>query len=293
MDGELDRRWALWDVAHRVAASRAAPNLDALFVAAQRRDHPADRVGLRPTGAGSVCFRAAEGAAFAETQRRRVALLDNDDEPRRGAQPATRTASPGCVSGDPTTLAALFTDLHAVNTSLATQGFAHGLLCSLVAFADTAGRRVGLVYLYKQGTFYPFAPAAPAARSATTCSRSRSATCSPPTCRSRRTSALAGRSGARPASDLVDSLGQLARRRSAEWPCATTGVWPTRRAGAAEFTSQSRWVLPGRSSIRCEGDLGPVLGVGVDLDLVDHVPATRVSSAQTKWGRSMRFIVEQ
>jgi len=25
-------------------------------------------------------------------------------------------------------------------------------------FADDAGRRLGLVYLYKQGTFYPFAP---------------------------------------------------------------------------------------------------------------------------------------
>jgi hypothetical protein len=29
-----------------------------------------------------------------------------------------------------------------------------------VPFADATGRRIGLVYLYKQGTFYPFAPAA-------------------------------------------------------------------------------------------------------------------------------------
>ena len=28
----------------------------------------------------------------------------------------------------------------------------------MVPFADAAGRRVGLVYLYKQGTFYAFAP---------------------------------------------------------------------------------------------------------------------------------------
>jgi hypothetical protein len=27
-------------------------------------------------------------------------------------------------------------------------------------FSDVDGRRVALVYLYKQGTFYPFAPAA-------------------------------------------------------------------------------------------------------------------------------------
>jgi hypothetical protein len=50
------------------------------------------------------------------------------------------------------------TDLHAVNTTLEEQGFGPGLLCSLVSFTDPTGRRLGLVYLYKQGTFYPFAP---------------------------------------------------------------------------------------------------------------------------------------
>ena len=46
-----------------------------------------------------------------------------------------------------------------MNTTLADQGFATGLLCTVVVFADSAQRRVGLVYLYKQSTFYPFAPA--------------------------------------------------------------------------------------------------------------------------------------
>ncbi|HEU4568144.1 MAG TPA: hypothetical protein VFR99_08920, partial [Marmoricola sp.] len=50
------------------------------------------------------------------------------------------------------------TDLHAVNTSLEMQGFAAGLLCSMLAFVAPSGQRVGLVYLYKRGTFYPFAP---------------------------------------------------------------------------------------------------------------------------------------
>ena len=50
------------------------------------------------------------------------------------------------------------TDLHTVNTSLEAQGFGSSLLCSLVTFRDGAGRTLGLVYLYKQGTFYPFVP---------------------------------------------------------------------------------------------------------------------------------------
>ena len=38
-------------------------------------------------------------------------------------------------------------------------GFGPTLLCSLAAFVDPDGRRLGLVYRFKQGTFYPFAPA--------------------------------------------------------------------------------------------------------------------------------------
>jgi hypothetical protein len=61
---------------------------------------------------------------------------------------------------DPTDpdLTSLCTGLHGVNSTLEEQGFGPGLLCSLVPFVGADGRRVGLVYLYKQGTFYPFAP---------------------------------------------------------------------------------------------------------------------------------------
>jgi hypothetical protein len=55
-------------------------------------------------------------------------------------------------------LEALVTDLHAVNSSLVDNGFGPQLLCTLVAFRDDQERRLGLVYLYKRGTFYPFAP---------------------------------------------------------------------------------------------------------------------------------------
>ena len=65
---------------------------------------------------------------------------------------------------DPEGMAGLCTDLHAVNTTLESEGFGPGLLCSLIPFADPTGRRVGLVYLYKKGTFYPFAPTGPQQR---------------------------------------------------------------------------------------------------------------------------------
>jgi hypothetical protein len=49
-------------------------------------------------------------------------------------------------------------DLHAVNSSMEVNGFGPQLLCSLAGFRDDDGRRLALVYLYKRGTFYPFAP---------------------------------------------------------------------------------------------------------------------------------------
>jgi hypothetical protein len=53
---------------------------------------------------------------------------------------------------------ALVTDLHAVNSSLQTGGFGPQLLCTLVTFTSDTVHRLGIIYLYKQGTFYPFVP---------------------------------------------------------------------------------------------------------------------------------------
>ena len=57
--------------------------------------------------------------------------------------------------GDPE---GLVTDLHAVNSSLELGGFGPQLLCTILAFRNSENRSLGLVYLYKRGTFYPFAP---------------------------------------------------------------------------------------------------------------------------------------
>jgi hypothetical protein len=52
----------------------------------------------------------------------------------------------------------LVTSVHLVNSTLEQHGFGPQLLCSVFAFAGPEGQRVHLVYLYKRGTFYPFAP---------------------------------------------------------------------------------------------------------------------------------------
>ena len=108
-----------------------------------------------------MCFRSAAGAAFAETRDDVVELIRSDSQ-----APEVEVTDDGfgftwlVVRRAPDDVTGLCTDLHAVNTSLEIQGFASGLLCSVIPFEDRSGRRVGLVYLYKQGTFYAFAPTA-------------------------------------------------------------------------------------------------------------------------------------
>ena len=57
----------------------------------------------------------------------------------------------------PDDLEGLVTDLHAVNTSLVDAGFGNALLCTLVSFTN-GSQSLGLVYLYKRGSWYPFVP---------------------------------------------------------------------------------------------------------------------------------------
>ncbi len=148
----------LWDT----LTGRTRPpknDLDALFGLPGAAITLQTAAGFRPTGVGSVCYRAAEGGAFAQVESDVRALLDSDDS---GPDVETRTDDYGFTwlvsRQEPDDLTTLVTDLHAVNTSLEAQGFGAGLLCSLVVFADPSGRKLALVYLYKQGTFYPFAP---------------------------------------------------------------------------------------------------------------------------------------
>lgn len=139
----------------------APPDLDQLFALPSAAITLQAAAGFTPTGQGAVCFATVEGAAFEQTHREVQALLDAD---------AGRSGPPVELSQDsygyswlvsrrtPDQLPDLVNDLHAVNSAMEANGFGPQLLCSLVGFHDDTGRRLALVYLYKRGTFYPFAP---------------------------------------------------------------------------------------------------------------------------------------
>jgi hypothetical protein len=135
------------------------PNLDALFALPSAAITLQAATDFVPTGTGSVCFRAAEGKAFSDIEKDVTDLLSMGDSKTRVSVSADEydytwlvaTHSADDIEG-------LVTDLHAVNSSLEGGGFGPQLLCTIVSFRDGSGRPLGLVYLYKRGTFYPFAP---------------------------------------------------------------------------------------------------------------------------------------
>jgi PspAB-like protein len=133
-------------------------NLDNLFAVPSAAITLEVAAGFRPTGVASVCYRAAEGGAFAATQSDVQALLDADGGPKVELFADDFGFTWLVCRNDPTQISDLVTEVHAVNSALENAGFGPSLLCSLVVFADESGRKLGLVYLYKQGTFYPFAP---------------------------------------------------------------------------------------------------------------------------------------
>ncbi len=137
----------------------AAPDLDQLFAIPDAALTLESAIGVRPTDLGSVSFRAAEGGAFAALTDDVQSLLDADDGPKVERSVDQFGYTWLLVRREPEDVPGLVTDLHAINATLQDQGFGPSLLCSLIGFRTPAGASLGLVYLYKRGTFYPFAPA--------------------------------------------------------------------------------------------------------------------------------------
>lgn len=134
------------------------PNLDALFALPGAAVTLEAQTGLRPTGVGAVVFEPASGQTFSAVYDEVMQLV------RLGARDTTSEVR---VADDSfgyrwvilrsARLEDLVTSAHMVNATFAEHGFGPQLLCSLFGFAGD-GQKLYLVYLYKRGTFYPFAP---------------------------------------------------------------------------------------------------------------------------------------
>jgi hypothetical protein len=147
------------------------PNLDALFALPSAAVTLQSAAGLVSSGAAGVCWKPPAGQAAADIQRDISELLQIDDDGAEQKDPGP--AGPLAQSEDSFgyrwllledhEIENLVTRVHLVNSTLTDGGWGPQLLCSVFSFvpgpdADVDSKGLFLVYLYKRGTFYPFAP---------------------------------------------------------------------------------------------------------------------------------------
>jgi len=140
-------------------------NLDALFAIPNAAVSLEAAAGLKPAGSAAVCFRPASGQDFTGTEGEIAELLALSGQ-ESGATVSQSQDSYGyhwIVVRDPD-LSDVVTAVHMVNATLAERGFGPQLLASVFPFRTDDGRVAHLVYLFKRGTFYPFAPTGPERR---------------------------------------------------------------------------------------------------------------------------------
>ena len=136
------------------------PDLDAIFGLPSAAITLSAALGFDAVGTGAVAFRVPEGRAFSEVQGDIEALLAASGNPAVEVTADQYGYTWLVVRTDPADVSALVTHLHAVNLTLQDSGWGPQLLCSMVGFSGPGDRSLAMVYLFKQGAFYPFAPAA-------------------------------------------------------------------------------------------------------------------------------------
>ena len=117
-------------------------------------------LGFTPTGLGSICLRAIEERAFRDVEYDVRDWLNRDSD--KAVPVEIVEDSYGftwvVIHRPPDDLRSLISGVHAASSKFADNGFGAQLLCSVTAFRDRGERPLAVVYLYKSGTFYPFAP---------------------------------------------------------------------------------------------------------------------------------------
>jgi hypothetical protein len=134
-------------------------NLDSLFALSTAALTIQTGMGMEPSGQAGLCFKAIDAAMFDE-------LVSDIDQLLRisGAETGTRVDRHADQYGfswvvlSDSEIDDLVTTTHVVSQTMQERGFSEQLLCAVFGFVRD-GRPVDLIYNYKRGTFYPFAPA--------------------------------------------------------------------------------------------------------------------------------------
>jgi hypothetical protein len=153
-------------------------NLDALFALPSAAVTLQTAAGLVSSGSAGVCWKPPAGQPAEDLEKEIGELLDLPDDDQASPPTDAAGSTPTMVGKftqsedsygyrwllieDPD-IDDLVTRVHLANSTLSDAGWGPQLLCSVFGFKPSSGaapdaKPFFLVYLFKRGTFYPFAP---------------------------------------------------------------------------------------------------------------------------------------
>lgn len=139
------------------------PKLDNLFALPSAALTLDSELDLVPSGEAGLCFKSGSGESTITTDADLQTLLNFDEADGKVSLTTDDLGFKWLVIKDPD-IEGLVTRIHGANTTLVENGLGPRLLCAVFGFVaktPPGDGSVRLVYLLKQGTFYPFAPTGP------------------------------------------------------------------------------------------------------------------------------------
>lgn len=139
---------------------QVAPQLDNLFALPTAALTLQTELELVSSGEAGLCFKSGSGEATLATDDDIKQLLNFQEDDNKVTFTTDDLGFKWLVIDD-ADITSLVTRIHSANTTMVEHGFGPRLLCAVFGFVPQTPPGEGsvrLVYLLKQGTFYPFAP---------------------------------------------------------------------------------------------------------------------------------------
>lgn len=139
---------------------QVAPQLDNLFALPTAALTLQTQLELVSSGEAGLCFKSGSGEATLATDDDLKQLLNFNEEDNKVTFSTDDLGFKWLVIDD-ADITSLVTRIHSANTTMVEHGFGPRLLCAVFGFVPQTPPGEGsvrMVYLLKQGTFYPFAP---------------------------------------------------------------------------------------------------------------------------------------
>ena len=136
-----------------------APDMERIFALPAASLTLLSEAGLQPDGRAGLCLKAVDSGEFAAIEADLRQLLDLATRDFKGDLDV-RSDEYGyrwVLFGDPK-LDELVNLIHLTGSTLQEKGFGEQLLAAVFRFRESTGSPFFLIYHYKRGSFYPFAP---------------------------------------------------------------------------------------------------------------------------------------